>query len=56
MNLMYIGRLCISIFLVNFEITVVSTSLVSITNDLGGFGRSSWVVTAYLFTYTGMPN
>lgn len=37
----------------NFEITVVSTSLVTITNDLDGFGHSSWIVTGYLFTYTG---
>jgi MFS family permease len=53
---MLVGRLCLSIFLVNFEVTVVSTSLISITNDIGGFGRSSWVVTAYLFTYTGILN
>jgi MFS family permease len=52
--LMWMDRLCLSIFIVNFEITVVSTSLVTITNDLGGFGHSSWIVTAYLFTYTGM--
>ncbi|KAF2464423.1 putative multidrug resistance protein fnx1 [Lindgomyces ingoldianus] len=45
-------RLCLSIFLANFEITIVSTSLVSITNDLKSFGSSSWAVTAYLITYT----
>ncbi|CAI6237031.1 unnamed protein product [Periconia digitata] len=44
--------LCLGIFLVNFEISIVSTSLVSITNDLQHFSQSSWVVTAYLLTYT----
>ncbi|KAI0883457.1 putative multidrug resistance protein fnx1 [Annulohypoxylon maeteangense] len=39
-------------FLVNLEISIVSTSLVSITDDLKGFSQSSWVVTAYLLTYT----
>jgi len=37
---------------VNFEISIVSTSLVSITDDLQHFSQSSWVVTAYLLTYT----
>lgn len=47
------NRLCLSIFLVNFEISIVSTSLISITDDLKQFGRSSWVITGYLLTYTG---
>lgn len=47
------SRLLLGIFLVNFEISIVSTSLVSITDDLEGFGRSSWVITAYLLTYIG---
>lgn len=33
----------------------MSTSLVAITNSLDGFQKSSWVVTAYLLTYTGKP-
>ncbi|KAK4248390.1 multidrug resistance protein 3 [Corynascus novoguineensis] len=41
----------LGLFLVNFEITIVSTALVSITNDLHEFKRSSWVITAYLITY-----
>ncbi|KAI8943272.1 hypothetical protein NX059_001292 [Plenodomus lindquistii] len=44
--------LCLSIALVNLEISIVSTSLVSITNDLQGFGRSNWIIVAYLLTYT----
>jgi MFS family permease len=39
-------------FLVNLEIIIVSTSLVYITDDLKSFSQSSWVVTAYLSTYT----
>lgn len=35
------------------EISIVSTSLVAITNDLRGFSQSSWVITAYLLTYFG---
>ncbi|KAI1321022.1 drug resistance transporter [Xylariaceae sp. FL0255] len=46
------GALQFALFLVNFEITIVSTALVSISNDLNGFGKISWVVTAYLITYT----
>ncbi|KAK8119738.1 efflux pump antibiotic resistance protein [Apiospora kogelbergensis] len=46
--------LCMGLFLVNFEVTVVGTALVSITNDLQDFAKSSWIVTAYLLTYTGM--
>ncbi|KAH8426393.1 uncharacterized protein LDX57_004131 [Aspergillus melleus] len=45
--------LFISLYLVNLEVTIVSTSLVTITDDLGGFNKTSWIVTAYLTTYTG---
>lgn len=43
----------LSLFLANFEVTIVSTSLVAIADDLKGFSESSWVVTAYMLTYTG---
>lgn len=39
-------------FLVNIEVSIVGTSLISITNDLGGFSQIGWVVTGYLITYT----
>lgn len=42
--------------MVNLEVTIVSTSLVDITNDLRGFDRTSWIVTGYLLTFTGMKN
>ena len=46
-------RLSLSMFLPNFEVSIVSTSLLTITNELKGFNHSSWVVDAYLITYTG---
>jgi MFS family permease len=39
-------------FLVNIEVSIVATSLVSIVNDLQGFDQIGWVVTSYLVTYT----
>ncbi|CAH0053676.1 unnamed protein product [Clonostachys solani] len=43
----------ISLFLSTLETTIVSTSLISITDALSGFLLRDWVVTAYLLTYTG---
>lgn len=43
----------ISLFLSTIETTIVSTALVSITDDLHGFDSRDWVVTSYLLTYTG---
>ncbi|KAK8042373.1 hypothetical protein PG994_012856 [Apiospora phragmitis] len=48
-----ITALCLSLLLSTLETTIVSTSLVSITNALGGFEQRDWVVTSYLITYTG---
>jgi hypothetical protein len=48
-------RLCLSLLLSTLETTIVSTSLVSITNALSGFENRDWVVTSYLLTYTGNP-
>jgi hypothetical protein len=45
--------LCLSLLLSTLETTIVSTSLVSITNALSGFEDRDWVVTSYLLTYTG---
>ncbi|KAI9788799.1 MAG: hypothetical protein M1816_006580 [Peltula sp. TS41687] len=41
-------------FLVNIEVSIVGTSLVSITDDLHAFRQMGWVVTGYLITYTSM--
>ncbi|KAK8069348.1 hypothetical protein PG994_005964 [Apiospora phragmitis] len=43
----------VAIFLPNLEISIVSTALVTIANDLHGFRETGWVVVAYLITYTG---
>jgi hypothetical protein len=45
--------LSLGLFLVNFEITIASTALVNIIDDLQEFKRSSWILTAYLITYVG---
>lgn len=36
------------------ESSVTSTSILAITDQLGGFDKSSWVFTAYLLTYSGL--
>ncbi|KAL8335701.1 hypothetical protein RB601_008652 [Gaeumannomyces tritici] len=43
----------LALFLSALDTTIISTSLVSMTNDLGGFDQRNWVATAYLLTYTG---
>ncbi|KAI0875736.1 major facilitator superfamily domain-containing protein [Hypoxylon argillaceum] len=45
--------LCICIFLPTPEISIVSTSLLTISTDLSGFDKSNWVITAYLSAFTG---
>ena len=43
----------LSLFIATLEISIVSTSLVTITDDFHAFGSSIWIVIAYLLTYTG---
>lgn len=40
-------------FLSALETTIVSTSLISITDSLNGFDQRNWVVTSYLLTFSG---
>ena len=47
-------RLDLGLFLAMLEISIVSTALVQITDDLQISGQSSWVVISYLVTYSGM--
>lgn len=47
--------LSLALFLAGLESTIIGTSLISITNELGGFQRSSWIVAAYLLGYASMP-
>ncbi|KAI0190606.1 MFS multidrug transporter-like protein [Astrocystis sublimbata] len=45
--------LSLAIFLPNLEVSIVSTALVTIADDLHGFSQTGWIVVAYLITYTG---
>ncbi|KAH8690543.1 putative efflux pump antibiotic resistance protein [Talaromyces proteolyticus] len=45
--------LLLSLLLVNMEVSIVSTALISIAADLSGFSTSSWIVTGFLASYTG---
>ena len=45
--------MCLSVFLSSLETTIISTSLVTIVNDLKGYSQGSWIITSYLLTYTG---
>lgn len=47
-------RLLIGFFLSNLDVTIVSSALTGITDDLQGFEKRSWIITGYLATYTGM--
>ncbi|KAI0405746.1 putative multidrug resistance protein fnx1 [Xylaria palmicola] len=46
--------LAVMVFMVTFEIPVVTTALVAITSDLGDFDNISWVVSSYLLGYVGV--
>lgn len=50
------ASLLVSIFLTSTESTIIATALVDITNDLGGYGKSSWLFTAYMLTYCSTSN
>lgn len=50
---MLTAGICISLFLSTLESTIVSTSLVAVSDSLSGFEARNWVATAYFLTYTG---
>lgn len=41
------------LFLTNLEIPIVTTALIDITTDLGGFDHVNWITSAYLLGYVG---
>jgi hypothetical protein len=45
--------LIVSIFIVQMESSIISTAVVDITDQLGGYEKSSWLFTAYLLSYCG---
>jgi len=46
--------LCVGLFVGQMEVSIISTSVLSITDQLGGFEQSSWLFTAYMLTYSGL--
>ncbi|CAG8976531.1 hypothetical protein HYALB_00011008 [Hymenoscyphus albidus] len=46
--------LCLALFIVQMESSIFSTSIIAITNELSGYGKSSWVFTGFLLTYSGL--
>ncbi|KAF7553555.1 hypothetical protein G7Z17_g3561 [Cylindrodendrum hubeiense] len=46
-----ISGLWLSLFLCSLETTIVSTSLIHISNDLDDLNQASWIVVAYLLTF-----
>jgi hypothetical protein len=45
-------RIMLATFLVNVEVSIVGTSLITIANSLHSFSETGWIVTGYLVTYT----
>ncbi|CAG8958366.1 hypothetical protein HYFRA_00011043, partial [Hymenoscyphus fraxineus] len=45
---------CTTLFLTNFEIPIVTTSLIAITTDLKSFDQSSWILSSYMLGYVSM--
>ena len=43
----------LGIFLSTMEVSIVSTALLDITDELQAFKDSSWVINAYLLAFTG---
>lgn len=41
-------RIFLSLFITNLEIPIVTTSLVSITDDLNSFNEVNWIASAYM--------
>lgn len=45
------SSLAVQVFMVQVEVPIVTTSLVAITSELGGFSTLSWVISSYLLGY-----
>lgn len=50
------NRLLFGLLFATLDTSIVSTSLVTISHDLGDFVNAPWVVLSYLLTYMGMLN
>ncbi|KAK6001618.1 hypothetical protein QM012_002949 [Aureobasidium pullulans] len=45
--------LCLALLLATLDTTIISTSLITIASELGHFDQASWILVAYLLTYSG---
>lgn len=45
--------LLLSLFVAQMDTSITSTSILTITDQLGGFKKSSWVFTAYMLPFCG---
>lgn len=41
------------LFLTNLEVPVVTTAVITIASELGGFDNAGWVLASYLLGYVG---
>lgn len=41
------------LFLTNLEVPVVTTAVITIAGELGGFDNAGWVLASYLLGYVG---
>jgi hypothetical protein len=55
-KLYLINTSLISLFVVQLDSSIISTSVVDITDNLGGYEKSSWLFTTYLITFCGKRN
>ncbi|PYH41262.1 major facilitator superfamily transporter [Aspergillus saccharolyticus JOP 1030-1] len=46
-------HIALSLFLATAEITIISTSLITITRHLDGADQSTWIITSYLLAFAG---
>lgn len=53
MGVLTVARIELALFMTLLESTIVSTSVITITNDVGGYVKSSWLFTSYLLTFGG---
>lgn len=43
----------LGIFLATIEVSIVSTALVDMANELQAFNNGAWIINAYLVAFTG---
>jgi hypothetical protein len=46
-------RLALMLFLVSIDVTITTTSVVAITEELGGFSTASWILSSYQLGWVG---